>query len=133
MTDYLAPQFDLKSVNAQSMLTLAHIGDGVYELMVRTRLAAEHTYTSGAIHRAVLRHVSATAQAAAFEKIRALLTEDETAVFTRGRNAHSRVPKSATGADYHTSTGMEALFGYLWLAGKRERLNELFRISMGAD
>lgn len=122
----LSPEFSKEQVNRQSALALAHIGDGVYELMVRTHIASGHEFSNEDMHRNTLRFVSASAQSRAFAAIRSSLVEDEQAVFLRGRNAHSKSPKHTHPAEYHTATGLEALFGWLWLLGKRERLEELF-------
>lgn len=124
----LSPAFSREQVNRQSALALAHIGDGVYELMVRTHIASGHEFSNEDMHRNTLRFVSASAQAKAFELIRESLSEEEHAVFLRGRNAHSKSPKHTPPAEYHAATGLEALFGWLWLLGRRERLEELFDI-----
>ena len=107
-----------------SPLNLAFVGDCVYEILVR-----ETNRPVNDLHRESVKYVSAKAQTEAFAKIKDFLTEDETAQFKRGRNAkvgHS--PKSATDAEYHTATGVEALFGYLYLNGEAERIKELFKI-----
>lgn len=114
-----------------SSLALAHLGDAVFELMARTYLVSKGKATGGALHRATVALVSANAQAAAAEKITPLLTEEEREVFKRGRNAkvHS-VPRGATVSAYHTATALEALFGYLYIKGRRDRLNELFTAAL---
>lgn len=109
-------------VRSLSPITLAFVGDGVYELMVREYLAAQANRPTGQLHRLAVQLVCAEAQAEAFEKIRPLLTEQELAVFKRGRNAHT-----ARGGDaYHRATGLEALFGYLYLQDRTDRVRELF-------
>ena len=125
--DYFAPQMSAQDLNKISMLGLAHIGDGVYELLVRSMLCAEGHLAIQDLHRETVRFVNATAQARAMEKILPLLTEEENAVYRRGRNAkvHGIPPKSSV-AEYHSATGLEALFGWLYLLGRRERLSELF-------
>lgn len=125
--DYFAPNMSVTEVNRISMLGLAHIGDGVYELMTRTLLCAEGHTAIGELHRLTVSRVKAPAQAQAAAKILHLLTEEELALYKRGRNAHVHgVPQGANAGEYHAATGLEALFGYLYLLGRRERLNELF-------
>lgn len=112
-----------------SPLNLAFVGDCVYEMLVRETLVCSANRPVNDLHRESVKFVSAKAQTEAFSKISDMLTEDETAQFKRGRNAkvgHS--PKSATDAEYHTATGVEALFGYLYLSGRLERIKELFKI-----
>lgn len=110
-----------------SPLNLAFIGDCIYEILVREALVCEANRPVNELHRESVKYVSAKAQTEAYAKIKDMLTEEETAQFKRGRNAkvgHS--PKSATDAEYHTATGIEALFGYLYLCGKTERIKQLF-------
>ncbi|MDE5604324.1 MAG: ribonuclease III [Eubacterium sp.] len=112
-----------------SPLNLAFVGDCVYEMLVRETLVCNANRPVNDLHRESVKFVSAKAQTEAFHKIKDILTEEETAQFKRGRNAkvgHS--PKSATDAEYHTATGVEALFGYLYLNDNLERIKELFRI-----
>lgn len=111
-----------------SPLTLAFVGDGVYGLMVREHLACEANRPVGTLHKASVDLVRAEAQSAAMERLLPLLTEAEEAVFRRGRNAHT----SRNSPEYHRATGLEALFGYLYLDGQRDRLRELFREAMTA-
>ncbi len=118
----------MNNVKLLSPSVLAFVGDAVYGLLVRTHLA-EINRPSGELHSLSVQYVSAVSQAKAFEVIKDLLTEDEMAVFKRGRNFHtSNTPKSATGGQYHTATGFECLFGYLHLSGNTDRINELFQI-----
>ena len=110
-----------------SPLNLAFIGDCIYEILVREALVCEANRPVNELHRESIKYVSAKAQTEAYAKIKDMLTEEETAQFKRGRNAkvgHS--PKSATDAEYHTATGIEARFGYLYLSGKTERIKQLF-------
>ena len=110
-----------------SPLNLAFIGDCIYEILVREALVCEANRPVNELHRESVKYVSAKAQTEAYAKIKDMLTEEETAQFKRGRNAkvgHS--PKSATDAEYHTATGIVALFGYLYLSGKTERIKQLF-------
>ena len=118
-------------IRASSTLGLAHLGDGVFELMVRSWLCLHGKATNKGLHKATVKYVAAPAQAAAAEKIIPLLTEEEGDVFRRGRNTspHS-VPKAASRADYQTATALEALFGWLYLQGRTERINQLFELMM---
>ena len=114
-------------IQAMSSLALAHMGDAVYELLVRRELCRQGGLTAGELHRRTIRHVTASAQAKAAQKIRAALTEREDAVFRRGRNTHSHAaPHSCTEGEYHAATGLEALFGWLYLREEKERIDELF-------
>lgn len=109
--------------------TLAYLGDSVFELTVRQSLVAKGITDVGKLNALALAYVKATAQSEAVEKIMPCLTEEELAVFKRGRNSHSvSIPKSAGAVQYRRATGLEALFGWLWLNGKNDRINELFRI-----
>ncbi len=116
----------MQDIKMMSPSTLAFMGDAVYGLLVRQKLC-EVNRPSGELHSMSVKYVSATAQAEAFEKIEEMLTEEETAVFKRGRNFHtSNTPKSSSAKQYHIATGLETLFGYLHLSGKYERIKELF-------
>lgn len=120
-----------KEVNAKQLspLNLAFIGDCIYEIMVRETLVADANRPVNDLHRESVKYVSAKAQTAAFEKIKDMLTEEELSVYKRGRNAkvgHS--PKSATEGEYHCATGVEALFGYLYLTEQADRIKELFSV-----
>ena len=107
-----------------SPLALAFVGDGVYSLMVRERLLSQANRPVADLHRLAVREVRAEAQAAAMDRLLPHLNEEEEAVFKRGRNAHS----TRTGAEYHRATGLESLFGYLYLAGRIDRVRELFAL-----
>ena len=111
-------------------VSLAFLGDGVYELLVRRKLLAEHgSLSANKLHKLCVAHVKAAAQSEAFLRIQPLLTEEEQSIFLRGRNANNvSVPKSATPQDYRRATGLEALFGFLYLSGRSERIEELFSI-----
>lgn len=111
-------------VHTLSPLALAFVGDGVYSLLVRERLLTQANRPVGDLHRLAVTAVRAEAQAAAMERLLPQLTEEELAVFKRGRNAHS----TRTGADYHKATGLESLFGYLYLDGRIDRVQELFTL-----
>ena len=133
MTDYFHLSASPDAIRGVSNLGLAHLGDGVYELMVRSWLVLHGKATSRGLHRATVRLVAAPAQAALTEKILPVLTEEEQDVFRRGRNASPHtVPKAVSREEYQTATALKALLGYLYLQGKRERLNELFTLMMGA-
>ena len=107
---------------------LAFVGDAVYGLYVRTALA-EINRPSGELHRLSVKAVNAAAQADAFSLVEPLLDEKEISVFKRGRNFHtSSSPKSATAGQYHSATGLECLFGWLYLSGRTSRADELFGV-----
>lgn len=112
-------------VEALNPLVLAYIGDAYFNLYVRGKLLAHEQNKVQVLHRFGAQIVSATWQSVAYHGIEEMLTEDEKAVFRRGRNAKSHVPKSATVAEYRASTGFEALLGSLYLEEKHERLYEL--------
>lgn len=128
---------DLPPCGAQQLpaLTLAYIGDTVYDLYVRTWLVRRCPAGAHALHMAAAKHVCAAGQAAALRRMEPMLTDEERAVFRRGRNAHSgTMPKHASVADYRTATGLETLIGYLYLTGSDARLGELMRAAiLGAD
>ena len=110
-----------------SPLTLAFLGDAVYSLLVRERLACEANRPAGALHTESVRYVNAAAQSEAAQKLMPMLSEEETAAFRRGRNAQPAHTAKNTGiSDYHQATGLEALFGYLYLQGRIDRIRELF-------
>ncbi|MBQ8340122.1 MAG: ribonuclease III [Clostridia bacterium] len=109
---------------------LAYLGDAVIEICVRERLLEEGYTTSKALNAHARDYVSAPAQAAAMERLHPHLTEEEAAVFRRGRNmGHTNTPKHATVAEYRSATGMEALFGYLHLTEQQARIDELFALA----
>ena len=114
-------------LNTYSTAALAYLGDCVIEMCVRERLVRWGYSSSAKLNKTALDYVRAPRQAEAMKNILPLLTEEEDAVFHRGRNiGHTNTPKSATVAEYRAATGMEALFGYLHLAGQKERIGELF-------
>ena len=123
--------FTINQVNAISTLGLAHLGDGVYELMCRAHLCAAGTQTVLKLHKNTVSLVKASTQAAFADKIKPFLTEEEQDFFRRGKNAHTHAaPKSASKAEYAKATGLETLFGALYLLGRTERLDELFSLVM---
>lgn len=131
----MANYFDIKlsdeNIGKISNLGLAHVGDAVYELMVRVWLCEHGKCTSGGLHRAAVSYVNAPRQAKMTEKLMPLLSEEERAVYKRGRNTKvGSIPKNANPGEYHAATGLEALLGYLYLHGRQERVNELFKTMM---
>ena len=131
MTDYFHLNAAPDEIRAISSLGLAHLGDGVYELLVRSWLCLRGKATARGLHRAAVQYVAAPAQAAAAGRILPVLTEEEADVFRRGRNAspHS-IPQHASRAEYQAATGLESLFGWLYLRGETGRLNQLFALMM---
>lgn len=120
------------TVNEISILSLAHVGDAVYELLVRSYLARHGQSRVVDLHRATVAMVMASAQAKASAALLPMLTESERAVYRRGRNSHvNSVPRGASKAEYHAATGLEAVFGYLYLAGQYGRIKELFKVVLG--
>lgn len=108
-------------------MTLAFLGDAVFELLVRERLTAEGSMPAHILHKKAVKKVCAVAQARGYDRIEPLLTEEELGILKRGRNANStNVPKSCDPADYRKATGVEALFGYLYLKGDLGRLEALY-------
>jgi ribonuclease-3 family protein len=116
-----------------SPLTLAFLGDGYYELLVRRRITLEHNMSANKLHRAAVAKVRASFQAAACERIAELLTEEEAEIFKRGRNANGTVPRSSNPAEYRKATGLEALFGWLLLIGEETRAEELFEVIYNSE
>ena len=118
-------------VDAISNLGLAHMGDCVFEILCRSWLCAKGGKTVDKLHRETIHMVKATSQAKFVEKLLPLLDEEELAYYRRGKNSHVHaVPKSATPQEYAKATGLESLFGALYLMGRTERLNELFKTVM---
>lgn len=131
MENYFQMNLTLQQINAFSNLGLAHIGDGVYELLCRSYLCAGGKHTVGQLHKETVQLVKAPTQAKLMEALLPHLSEEELAFYRRGKNAHVHaVPKGATPAEYARATGLETLFGALYLAGRTERINELFHIMM---
>lgn len=134
MENYFEMNMPKAQVDAISNLGLAHMGDCVYELLCRAYLCAHGGKTVSQLHQETIRMVKATAQAKFADKMLPLLTEDELAYYRRGKNSHVHaVPKSATPAEYAKATGVETLFGALFLLGRKERANELFMTVMEAE
>ncbi len=125
---------DGETLKAMGALNLAHVGDGVYELLVRTHVARRGAARLTDQHRATIAYVAAPAQAAAAERIMPHLTEEESRVLKRGRNARIHgCPAGCTVAQYHAATALEALFGWLWLSGQAARAEELFGLILEED
>ena len=131
MTDYLHIQLPPDQIRGISSIGLAHLGDAVYELLVRTWLCAHGKATGKGLHRATVALVCAPKQAELAQRILPLLTEEEQAVFRRGRNAnvHS-IPAHASRAQYQQATALEALLGWLHLSGRHDRVEQLFAVMM---
>lgn len=111
-----------------SCLSLAFVGDAVYTLMVREKIACTG-FPPGKLHDLSINLVKASAQARACEIISPLLSEKETDLLRRARNSHvGSLPKNATSRDYHAATSLEALFGWLWMTEQKDRANELFSV-----
>lgn len=125
---------DEKQVGAMSMLGLAHIGDAVYELLTRTRLCGLGVTKVSELHRMTVATVNAPAQTEAAQRILPKLTEEEAAIYRRGRNTKvNSVPQKADIAQYHAATGLEALFGWLYLLGRLDRIGELYAAGTGEE
>ena len=131
MTNYLHIQLPPDQIRGISSIGLAHMGDAVYELLVRTWLCAHGKATGKGLHRATVALVCAPKQAELAQRILPLLTEEEQAVFRRGRNAnvHS-IPAHASRAQYQQATALEALLGWLHLSGRHDRVEQLFAVMM---
>ena len=108
-------------------LTLAFFGDSVYEVYVREQIVRLGTMPVDKLHKKAVQYVNAGFQSYAYDIIAEQLTEEETEIFKRGRNATgNNDPRSSNPKDYRRATGMEALFGYLYLTGQNDRIKELF-------
>ncbi len=123
---------DLRLINP---LTLAFVGDGVYEMLVREEIVSRYTSLSAnKLHTLAVEMVRATAQARGFAVIAPALTEAEMVVFKRGRNANGVTPpRHTSAAEYRTATGLEALFGWLYLGGNQQRIRALFKMILDGD
>ncbi len=133
MEHYFAMDFTPQQVNAVSNLGLAHLGDGVYELLCRAYLCEKGEKKVGQLHKKTVELVNAPAQAKFADAILPCLTEAEQDYFRRGKNAHTHAaPKAATAKEYAKATGLETLFGALYLMGQIQRLEKLFKLGMEA-
>lgn len=131
MQDLFHPALSIREVNAVSALGLAHVGDAVYEILVRTTLVTHGLTTSAHLHRDTTALVCAPAQAQAADLLLPHLTEEEQGFYRRGRNAGvHHIPKNATHAQYSKATGLESLFGALYLLGRQDRIADLFALIM---
>lgn len=131
MENYFDPHMTDDQLRAISSIGLAHMGDAVFEILVRTWLCEHGKATGKGLHQATIKLVCAESQAQKAERILPLLTEEELSVFKRGRNAQVKtVPNHASRAQYGEATALEALLGWLYLKGRRERVNELFAMMM---
>ena len=126
MTEQISKNSQQQHPEQLSAAALAYLGDAVMELLVRKHLVSAGISHAGELNAKALSYVRATAQSGSIETLLPLLTEEEQAVYRRGRNGAGAHPKSATVAEYRRATGLEALFGYLYLCGREERLNTLF-------
>lgn len=134
MENLFALTFSKNRVNEMSSLGLAHVGDGVYELLCRSWLCLRGDHTVKNLHKDTIAMVNASRQAAFARKLLPMLTEEEQGFFRRGKNAHTHAaPKAATREEYALATGLEALFGALWLMGRTQRLEELFHAMLQED
>lgn len=125
--EVLFPHMTQRELQSMSMLALAHVGDGVFELMTRSRLCQQGHTEVQQLHRLTVAQVRAEAQAKAMNTLLPLLDEEEQSIYRRGRNTHvNSVPHNAQLSEYHAATGLEALFGWLFLQGRLERLEQLF-------
>ena len=131
MESYFDIQLTDDQLRAISSIGLAHMGDAVFEVLVRSWLCTHGRATGKGLHQATVKLVCAESQAEKARRILPLLTEEERAVFKRGRNAQVHtVPNHASRAQYGEATALEALLGWLYLGGRRERVNELFTVMM---
>ena len=129
--NYFEPHLTPDELRAISAIGLAHMGDAVYETLVRTWLCVHGKATGKELHRATIALVCAQKQAELAQRVLPQLTEEELAVYKRGRNANVHaMPRSATPAQYHAATGLECLMGWLYLRGDKERAEQLFRAMM---
>ena len=134
MRDHFHVKLTDDAIREISSIGLAHLGDAVYELLVRAWLCEQGKATGKGLHRATVEMVKAPAQAERVERILPLLTEEEMAVFRRGRNANvHNIPHNASRGDYQKATALEALFGHLYLQNRQERINELFDHMLGEE
>ena len=133
LMNLIREEFALKDVDIRtySPLALAYIGDGIYELVIRSILVGKGNAQANRLHKKASSLVNAAAQSEMIERLKEELTEEELQVFKRGRNANSAtMAKHATVSDYRKATGMEALMGYLYLTGNLKRLIELVKLGL---
>lgn len=129
--NYFEPHLTPDELRAISAIGLAHMGDAVYETLVRTWLCVHGKATGKELHRATIALVCAQKQAELAQRVLPQMTEEELAVYKRGRNANVHaMPRSATPAQYHAATGLECLMGWLYLRGDKKRAEQLFHAMM---
>lgn len=128
----MEPAMSPEQARQMNPVTLAFIGDAVFELLVRRQLMRTGLTAAGRLHSAAVEYVRAGAQSADCERVLPRLTAEESDIFRRGRNSSTtHVPKNAAAAEYRRATALEALFGYLYLTGRYDRVQEIFRIAVG--
>lgn len=131
MENFFQMNFDRQQLLAMSTLGLAHVGDGVFDVLCRAYLCTRGDRTVLKLHRDTVELVKATTQAKFADKLQPVLTEEEAGYYRRGKNTHTHAaPKSASPREYAKATGLETLFGALYLLGRTERINELFHYIM---
>lgn len=121
----------MSDIEQYSPLVLAYMGDAVYELYVRKMLVERANMQVDKLHKSAIKIVRAEAQCEAFKKIEDKLTEQEIAVYKRGRNAKSSVPKHSSVIEYRIATGLEALIGYIYMSGDQNRLDYIMNLILG--
>ena len=119
---------ELLDANQYNSLALAYMGDAVFEMLIRRRMLSKGNLHVAKLHQQTIGMVCAHAQSEYMNLLLPVLTEEETDVFKRGRNAASRVPKNADLVEYRRATGFEALFGWLYVKGQYARIEELFSL-----
>ncbi len=123
-----------RDIRTYPVLSLAYVGDGIYDLVIRSIMAGRKAENANRLHQASVQYVKAHAQSAMMEVLLPMLTEDELAIYRRGRNAHSyTMAKNATVGDYRRATGFEALMGYLYLTDQTDRILDLIAAGMEAS
>ena len=128
------PRGEMKDPTQLGPLVLAYIGDTVFDLYVRSMLIANTDLTAHGLHIAAAKRVCASAQAICYKKAEHMLTDEEAAVFRRGRNSHmGTIPKNASIGDYRAATGIEAVIGWLYLKNRDGRINELMRVMLSRE
>lgn len=133
MNNNFDPCLSITEARGYSPLALAFIGDAVYETFIRTKILLKANTSAHKLHKEAVTFVRAGAQSCAMQSLLPLLTEEETDVFKRGRNAHSAsVPKNADITEYRAATGFEALIGYLYLIHQTKRMNFLMETAFDA-
>ena len=133
---YIKEQFEIGDVDIRtySPLALAYIGDGIFDLVIRSIVVGKGNTGANKLHQRTSQVVKASSQSAMIERLIPYLTEEELSIYKRGRNAKSpTMAKNATMSDYRRATGFEALMGYLYLDDKFERLVELIKIGLNGE